>query len=334
MMNKIIHFGSGNIGRGLVGQLCQESKVDFTFVDLSKDLVDKINQEKKYTITCLPSNKKIEIINCKAINLNDKEKLVEEISNADILSTSIGVNHLASLVDIINESLKIRTKTNKLILACFENGFKASKTLYDAVIEKDASFSNKLDYINIVVDRLVPNKTDQSLDVNVEDFYSVWYQKNNDDINWPLEDVTTKVDGDYQDFFNKKFYGVNGLHFSIAMIGYQYNKKYINETINDVLCNQKIKDLIEEMHLAIANLTHQKLQDIKEYLLKNVERFANKYLLDEVVRVARNAKQKISENERLLPLLNWLKNNNKSHNNLEEIIQIANKYIKENNENV
>ncbi|WPL35991.1 mannitol dehydrogenase family protein [Malacoplasma iowae] len=330
MNNKVIHFGAGNIGRGLIAELASINNLDILFVDVSKDLIDKINKEKKYAINCLPSNKKITIDNCKGLNLiNQKDELIDLISKADMVTTSIGVNNLINLCEIINSSLEKRTNQNKLVIACFENGFKASEYLFEKIIEKNNANLSKLDFVNVVVDRLVPDQSNDSLDVNVEDFYSVWYKKNNNSTTWLFNLNTTSIDGKYEDFFNKKFYGVNGLHFSIAMIGYSKKMKYINETINDKECLSIINNLIEEMSVAISSLTNLDLKDIEQYLKNNVERFSNKYLLDDIDRVARNAKQKISDNERILPMYKWLIENKKQHDTFNEILKIANKYIEE-----
>ena len=328
--NKVVHFGAGNIGRGLIAELAYINNVDILFVDVSDQLINKINKEKKYQIHCLPSNKEIEINNCKGLSLlKQKDELINIISEADMITTSIGINNLNYLCDIINIGLQKRDNKNKLVIACFENGFKASEHLFNGVIQKNKDNLSKLDFVNVVVDRLVPDQSKDSLDVKVEDFYSVWYKKNESSTNWLFNKNTIPINGDYQDFFNKKFYGVNGLHFSIAMIGYSRKMKYINQTIMDKECLSTINNLIDEMSLAISSLTNFELQDIHQYLKKNVERFSNQYLLDDIDRVARNAKQKIGDNERILPIYQWLKNNNKKHETFDHILNIAKKYIEE-----
>lgn len=46
-MNKlVIHFGAGNIGRGLIGHLSQLNDLQLVFVDLNKNLINQINSKK------------------------------------------------------------------------------------------------------------------------------------------------------------------------------------------------------------------------------------------------------------------------------------------------
>lgn len=325
---KCIHFGAGNIGRGLIAQLYQENNIEMVFVDVSTETINKINELKTYQIECVPSNKKITINNIKGINsITQKQELIEELKNADMITTSIGVNNIERILDNIIEALQKRTKENKLIFACFENGYLASQQMYQQVIDKDINLKNKIGYVNIIVDRLVPNQLDKnSLNVKVEDFYSVWYSKENKDFCFPFKSAI-EVDN-YNNFFKKKFYGVNGLHFLIALTGYHFNHKFINDTINDLKALEMINSLIDELIYPIAKLTNQSEQDIKKYLSNNVIRFANNYLKDEIERVARNAKQKLfDENERIMPIVNCLKENNKEFKTLNQLIEIGKKYI-------
>lgn len=52
MHKTIIHFGAGNIGRGLVGQIAQENGVSLVFVDVVTQVIKQLNQLNQYTICC------------------------------------------------------------------------------------------------------------------------------------------------------------------------------------------------------------------------------------------------------------------------------------------
>ena len=49
-MKKAIQFGAGNIGRGFIGGLLSEAGYHVVFADVNQEIVDKINEDKKYTI--------------------------------------------------------------------------------------------------------------------------------------------------------------------------------------------------------------------------------------------------------------------------------------------
>lgn len=326
MNKKYIHFGAGNIGRGLIAQLYQEIKMPIIFIDTSKELIDKINQSNSYKICCVPSNQEILITNYSALNsIDNQESVIKEISEANLISTSIGIDNLKKISNLISSALSIRTIKTPLSIACFENGYEASKNLYLEIIKVNNSNKNKCGYINVVVDRLVPNQENKnSLDVKVEDFYSVWYQKENSELDWDFKN--TLLIQNYDNFFNKKFYGVNGLHLAIALIGIYYQKNFIYEVLEDKDCLNKVNEFIKEAIPAIASLTNQDESSIESYLNTNLKRFSNKSLKDELTRVARNPQVKLSTNERFMPLYQWLKNHKRKMDMFEEVLNYGKTY--------
>ena len=50
-MKLAVHFGAGNIGRGFIAPVLQENDYKVTFVDINKELIDQVNNFKKYNIT-------------------------------------------------------------------------------------------------------------------------------------------------------------------------------------------------------------------------------------------------------------------------------------------
>lgn len=329
MHKTIIHFGAGNIGRGLVGQIAQENGVSLVFVDVVTQVIKQLNQLNQYTICCWPSNTKIIIRHCYGLHLvYDQAKVIATIAQATMLTTAVGINNLPSLINYITAALKQRKSKEKLIIAAFENGFKTSEWLYKQIINQNAFYQTKLTFVNMVIDRLIPAQNNALIDVNVEDFYCVWYQKQNPITNWLLAYTTNEITGCYQSCFAKKFYGLNGLHFGIAMIGFKHQHQYIHQTINDPNCSWIINNFIFEASVAIANITKNDLNQIQKYLQNNLQRFANPYLQDTIKRIARNAKQKISPKERILPLYNWLKQNHYPHQAFAFVYNTAQEYVR------
>ena len=43
-----LHFGAGNIGRGFIAPVLQENDYEVIFVDVNSELVEKLNNKKKY----------------------------------------------------------------------------------------------------------------------------------------------------------------------------------------------------------------------------------------------------------------------------------------------
>ena len=78
-MKKAIQFGAGNIGRGFIGGLLSEAGYHVVFADVNQEIVDKINEDKKYTIYVKDvESKEIVITDISAVN-STKPELIDEI---------------------------------------------------------------------------------------------------------------------------------------------------------------------------------------------------------------------------------------------------------------
>ena len=93
---KAVVYGGGNIGRGFLGQLLYNSGFETVFVDVNRELIDKLNETRSYPIKIVSNEKQEEVVirNVRAVTPDDA---VDEIATADIIFTSAGVRILPSL---------------------------------------------------------------------------------------------------------------------------------------------------------------------------------------------------------------------------------------------
>ncbi len=150
---KAVVYGGGNIGRGFLGQLLYESGYETVFIDVNQKLIDKLNTDKSYPIkiVCNDYQKEILIKNVRAVHSNDA---VDEISTADIIFTSAGVNVLPYIAPALREGIACR-KTGVDIIIC-ENLIHADKYLKDLIKPAD-----NIGFVEASVGRMVPVMTDE-----------------------------------------------------------------------------------------------------------------------------------------------------------------------------
>ena len=100
-MKNAVHFGAGNIGRGFIGLLLSKAGYHVTFIDVIDELVDDINNQKKYNVQIAGKPEKILVENISAIDSDRNDvavdAVVEAIADADIITTAIGPNNLKYL---------------------------------------------------------------------------------------------------------------------------------------------------------------------------------------------------------------------------------------------
>ncbi|WP_434336856.1 mannitol-1-phosphate 5-dehydrogenase [Mesomycoplasma conjunctivae] len=306
---KAVHFGAGNIGRGLIARIYQQNNIEIIFVDVNPDLINNLNQQKTYKIIEITSNQEFPISNFHALHVND-ENLIEHLKSANFVSTSIGVNNLAKLQPIFNKLSEVDTHLKQII--CFENGFQIS-----SLFAKMLKTNNFWTFVDVTVDQIIPNINKSSLDVIVENHYEIVL--NDLDQQNKLDFVIYSKNLQY--FAIRKFLLVNVLHSTLAYLGFRKGYKFIYETLQDSTILHFIDGLKEVLFSIVLKHSQNQNVDLESYFQTNISRFKNKELKDEITRVARNPVTKIGKNERFDILLQEAKKLHLDSNKLDIIYQ-------------
>ena len=160
---KAVHFGAGKIGRGFIAELLHDSGYEIIFADVVEEIVDSINKDKEYPIFLIDHNYKEKIIdNISAYsNIKDKEKIIDSICEADIITTSVMATNLSKIAPLLAQGLKKRIEQGgekAIVMAC-ENAIMGTDILKNAMIETNILTSEEVDriavYPNTAVDRMV-----------------------------------------------------------------------------------------------------------------------------------------------------------------------------------
>ena len=70
-MKKAIQFGAGNIGRGFIGAVLSEAGYHVVFADVNELVVNKINEDGKYTVAIMDTECTEQVItNISAVDSN------------------------------------------------------------------------------------------------------------------------------------------------------------------------------------------------------------------------------------------------------------------------
>ena len=102
-MKKAIQFGAGNIGRGFIGGLLSKAGYHVVFADVNQKIIDKINEDKKYTIFVKDvESSEIVITDISGVN-STKPELIDEVKEAEIITTAVGVRIFRSCSSIDRE---------------------------------------------------------------------------------------------------------------------------------------------------------------------------------------------------------------------------------------
>ena len=307
-MKKAIQFGAGNIGRGFIGALLSKAGYHVVFADVNKEVIEKINEDKFYTIHVMDvecTEEKIE--NISGV-ISTSDDILKEIVEAEIITTAVGPVVLPRIAPTIAKGIQLRKeaglKSFLNIIAC-ENAIKASSQLEEEVKkhlnEEEIKYLEEfVGFPNCSVDRIVPPvKSENILDVVVERFYE-----------WNVEEKAFKgsipqIEGmnladNLMAYIERKLFTLNTGHAITAYFGYLKGYNTIDESIKDEVIHDFVKKAMTESGQGlIAKYNFDEEAHLK-YIDKIIGRFKNPYLKDDVARVGREPLRKLNENDRLI----------------------------------
>ncbi|OCN01464.1 mannitol-1-phosphate 5-dehydrogenase [Clostridium sp. W14A] len=309
-----VHFGAGNIGRGFIGYLLTKSGYHVTFADISAPLVEDLNQFGRYHVETLGSvRKQEEISGICAIRTDDVETLERSVIRADLITLSIGANHLEQAGKALRPLLMARKEKNGAarldIIAC-ENALCATDILCKALKEPEddefnAYLSETVGFPNCAVDRIVPNAAVQKelpVDVAAEDFFE-----------WDIESGKVRRNREIANvnyvenlapYLERKLFMLNGAHAAVAYLGCRRGYRFVHEAMLDQSILKEVHGFHREALAALSKKHGLSVEELTKYADQLVRRFQNSYLQDELCRVGRDPIRKLSNRERLVsPLL-------------------------------
>jgi mannitol-1-phosphate 5-dehydrogenase len=305
---KVLHFGAGNIGRGFIGLLLQKAGYEVCFVDVNQTIVEELNKKREYTVEIADDLHQVILVQgVRAVNGQDEPLVIEEIIQADLITTALGPNILPYIAPALAKGLEQRLKRRNQplnIIAC-ENMVGGTSFLKQQILKHlDPSLvgeaEEKIGFPDAAVDRIIPlQKNKDPLHVIVEPFYE-WVV---DETKWvglkPTIEGITFVDG-LLPYIERKLFTVNTGHATAAYLGYHEGCKTIDEALDNKFVNLTTKHVLEETgHLLIQKYQFDP-NEHQQYIKKILSRFINPYLSDEVTRIGRSPIRKLKPTDRFI----------------------------------
>ncbi|MGK7377468.1 mannitol-1-phosphate 5-dehydrogenase [Planococcus sp. 1R117A] len=325
-----VHFGAGNIGRGFIGLLLNQSGYSTLFLDVNDSVINAINEKKEYEVTLSATEREvIRVDNVWGINsMSNAEEAAEFLSRADLVTAAVGPNVLPAISGLLAEGLKRRFQNRPEplnVIAC-ENMINGSSVLKEHVykhlsVEERNMADELIGFPNAAVDRIVPDqRSGDLLGVAVEPYYE-----------WVVEQPAIKgqrppVKGityveDLNPYIERKLFTVNTGHTVPAYLGRYRGHQTINEAMDDEGIERILQGVLRETGEVLIQLHHFDSAQHEAYTRKIIGRFRNPYVSDFVTRVGRSPIRKLGNNDRLVrPASLYLQLTGKEPVNLATVI--------------
>ncbi len=320
-MKKAIMYGAGNIGRGFIGKVLCEAGYHVVFIDIAENVVSRLNKDHAYPVRIVSNEASYEVLvkNVSAVNGLDTTAVAQEILEADIMATAVGVNILPRIVSNIAAGLNLRAQQNKApldIIIC-ENLLDADKYLR-CLLEKEVDthtlpyLAQNVGLVEASIGRMVPVMTD---DMRGDNCLRVWVE--------PYEELPVDKDAFRSDippiktlipfspfgfYIRRKLFIHNMGHALCAYFGWLKGYSLISEAAAD----RQIAEIARTAMLDVAAALHKDygiaLNDLEEHIDDLLHRFCNRELGDSIPRVGKDPVRKLKSNDRLTGAVLYCRN--------------------------
>lgn len=308
---KAVHFGAGKIGRGFIAELLHDSGYEIIFGDVVDEIIDLVNKNHEYPLFLIDHNYEEKIIDHVSAysNIKEEDKLIDEMCDAEIITTSVMATNLSKVAPLIARGLKKRLEQGKekaIVMAC-ENAIMGTDILKKAILETRILTKEQIESIgvfpNTAVDRMVFGGVHNGKEgIEVGDAFELVIEKNKlvDPDSEPIKGAEY-VD-DIMMYLQRKIYIINCGH---AIAGYYGQALKGYDIVQDSLRDPELLPQIREAMLESASalekkygFTHESLVEYMETMM--VKRFTTPGVVDPISRVSREPIRKIAPNDRIM----------------------------------
>ena len=310
-MKKAVMYGAGNIGRGFIGKVFSEAGYEVVFVDVVPAVVDQLNADREYPVR-LVSNEEIcevPVKNVRAVNGMDSKAVADEIRDADLMATAVGVNILPRIIANIAAGLDLRAaKSVPLDIIICENLLDADQYLHEllqkAVKPETLDYlENKVGLVEASIGRMVPVMTDEmregnNLRVWVEPYEELPVDKHA--FRGEIPPIKTLVPfSPFGFYIRRKLFLHNMGHALCAYFGWLKGYAYIYEAAEDEEIAARVRDAMLNVAAALHRDYGIPLSEIEDNVFDLIRRFGNRVLKDSIARVGRDPIRKLKSIDRL-----------------------------------
>lgn len=323
MKDKVVVFGAGAIGRGLLADIAFNSAYRVIFVDAMGELVDKLVKGKVYCVHLEGKSPAHHTIGgyraLRADNIND---ISNEIADCAFVTTSVGGANLGAVAELIAVGLAKR-KDVLNILIC-ENWPKADHILADMLLNKGCD-RKSFTCIPCSVERMAKSM-ESSLDVIVESGQSLYA----DETYWIGK--RPKIDEllfckNVEAYYKRKLFTNNAGHVLLAYRGHLSGCQFLYEALEIQEIRQNLIDLLNAASQILIKDYNFTKADMEHHIDDLIcWRFSNRKLADTVKRVARDPLRKLGTEERLVALARCLEKHGLSTMPVSRVIATAMRY--------
>ena len=311
-----VQFGAGNIGRSFIGRLFAEAGYRVVFIDVDSRLVSLLNERRSYPVVVKQNDRpdQVRLIGgVSAIDGRDREAVIDVLTQADGMATSVGQRGLQAVLPLLAAALELRAANNAppldlIIAENLRSGAAWFRQNLGPLLPEGFDLDSRLGLVETSIGKMVPIMPQDALNEDPLQLFAEPYDTLIvDRLGFrrevpalaglkPVNNITAWVD--------RKLFLHNMSHAALAYLGYQANPALI-------YCWQamELPAVVDAVRAALlqsaAALNRAYPDDLsQEELAAHADDLLNRYrnhaLGDTLHRVGRDLGRKLAREDRLI----------------------------------
>lgn len=313
-MKQAVIFGAGNIGRGFIGQLYSESGYHITFCDIDQSLVEAIDTRGSYELRMVTnaSTEQLSIGPVSALLGSQEDQVADILTKAELAATAVGARALKYIAPQVAKGIARRAELGieaPLNIVICENMKDASAAFGEMLREhltaaERAYMASHIGLADAVIGRMVPQPTEAMRKADTSLIVTEPYKELPVDakgfVGTPPQVVGMELCDHFAVYTARKLYLHNAGHAVLGYLGYLAGHELGYEALEDESIRGILLGAWDEAAKGISAVYGADPAWLKEHVADLLERFGNRTLADQVVRLGRDPLRKLGPEDRLV----------------------------------
>ncbi len=318
--DRVVIFGGGAVGRGLIGRVLSENGFGLVFVDADRGLVEGLGEAGGYTVRVAgKEQRECEVRGYEVLAAGDGEKVAGAICGCAFMVTSVGGQNLGKVAGSVKSGLEKREGVLN-ILVC-ENWPEAEKVLEEAIAGTGCE-REELSCVSCSVEKMA-RRVEGSPDVVAEPGTAVYADAKAWAGDRPDIDGFVFTDN-IEAYYARKLYTSNLGHAVLAYLGYLRGCEYIYEAMEEAEIRKHLTELLDVVRDGFLRSFEMEAAELDGHIAELLDwRYSNRALADTIRRVARSPLRKLGPKERLVGVARMLERHNLPGEEISRVIAAA-----------
>jgi mannitol-1-phosphate 5-dehydrogenase len=309
----VVIVGAGKIARGYIGHLVALSQMPLCFVDVNRQLVQRLNERGGYNVHILGNpEKSMRVTNLVALHSTDP-RVADVLAEARLAFVSVGGPNLPSVATALAAGIGVRRAAGgkALNIICCENWHRPAAVLRQEVDERLAASPEDRAYLasrigiaeaTVLRSCIEPTEEQYAADplaVQAQDYWELQIDAA------ALVEALPPIPGlkplaNFHAALERKLFTYNAGNAAIAYLGAQRGYRFLFEAATDPMILEVAQGVYQESGAAICARHGYSVDEQAAFAQQSLRKYQDATIADPIERNVRDPLRKLGRHDRLI----------------------------------